>query len=43
MRRVQVDGDLNLFGVDFPNPDAGYASGGFMADVYATGNVNGGS
>jgi len=34
---------LNLFGVDFPNEAAGYASGGFMADSYVTGNIYAGS
>jgi len=43
MRRVQVEGDLMLFGVDYPNPDAGYASGGYMADSYVTGTLNAGS
>lgn len=32
-----------LFGVDYPNPDAGYASGGYMADSYVTGTLNAGS
>jgi len=43
MRRVQVEGDIEVFGYDAPNPGAGYASGGYMADSYVTGNINAGS
>jgi hypothetical protein len=43
MRRVQVEGDLELFGVDYPNPNAGYASGGFLANSKVIGKINAGS
>jgi len=43
MRRVHVEGDLNLFAVDYPNTAAGYASGGYMADSVVTGTINAGS
>ena len=43
MRRVHVDRDIDLFAVDYPNWGAGYASGGYMADVEVTGNINAGS
>ena len=36
IRRMQINNNLNLF-------DRGYSSGGFMADVYATGTVSSGS
>ena len=43
MRRVHVDGDINLFEVNFPHPEAGYASGGYMSDSVVTGNIFAGS
>jgi hypothetical protein len=43
MRRVEVEGNLNLFGVDAPNESAGYASGGFMANSKVSGNIYAGS
>lgn len=39
LRRVVVEGNLNLFQVNYPNPDAGYSSGGFMADCVVKGTV----
>lgn len=43
LRRAVVEGDLNLFHYNPPNPGAGYASGGFMADVKVMGTVTSGS
>lgn len=43
MRRLYVDGDLWFFQVNPPNYDAGYASGGFVADTYVSGDMNMGS
>ena len=43
MRRVEVVGNLNLFGVDPPNTGAGYASGGFMANCKVSESINAGS
>ena len=42
MRRMQINGDLDLFKYD-RGDGVGYASGGFMADVNATGTVNSGT
>jgi hypothetical protein len=38
-----VEGDLNLFDTTTGQTQAGYASGGFMADVQVTGNCSSGS
>jgi len=43
LRRIVVDGDLNLYNYNPPAQGAGYASGGFMADVKVTGKINSGS
>ena len=43
MRRIEVDGDLQVFQYNYPNPAAGYASGGFMADMKVTGTYTPGS
>jgi hypothetical protein len=43
MRRIEVDGDLQVFQYNYPNPGAGYASGGFMADMKVTGTYTPGS
>lgn len=43
MRRISVEGDLNLFNYNPPWPGAGYASGGYMADVKVTGTIVSGS
>lgn len=43
LRRIQVDGDLQLFQYNCCNPGAGYASGGYMADMQVSGNVVQGS
>jgi hypothetical protein len=43
LRRIQVNGDLQLFQYNPGNPAAGYASGGFIADMNVTGNVSPGS
>ena len=43
MRRIAVDGDLNLFHYNPPNPGAGYASGGYMADTFVSGTIISGS
>jgi hypothetical protein len=37
LRRIQVDGDLQVFQYNCCNPGAGYASGGFMADMQVSG------
>mmetsp|Transcript_29120 Transcript_29120/g.45040 ORF Transcript_29120/g.45040 Transcript_29120/m.45040 type:complete len:598 (-) Transcript_29120:69-1862(-) len=42
LRRVYVDGDLNLYQYNF-GCCAGYASGGYMSNSYITGTVNAGS
>lgn len=42
LRRIQVNGDLQLFQYNY-GCCAGYASGGFMADMYITGKVTPGS
>jgi hypothetical protein len=41
LRRTIIDGDLNLF--HSTGGPAGYASGGFMADVKVTGKIDSGS
>ena len=43
MRRVEISGDLNLFEVNPPNQQAGYASGGYMADTKVNGKIYSGS
>lgn len=43
LRRVQVDGNLQLFQYNCCNPGAGYASGGFAADMQVSGSVTTGS
>lgn len=43
MRRMHIQGDLWFFQVNWPNQDAGYASGGFTADTYVDGSINMGS
>lgn len=43
MRRIVVDGNLSLFQYIPPYPNAGYASGGFMADCSVSGTVTSGS
>ena len=43
LRRAIVNGDLNLFHYTSGQPAAGYASGGFMADVTVTGAISSGS
>ena len=43
LRRIQVNGKLQLFQYNAPNPAAGYASGGFIADMNITGNIESGS
>lgn len=43
LRRAVIDGDLNLFHYTDGQPAAGYASGGFMADVKISGTVSSGS
>ena len=43
LRRIHVDGDLQLFQYNPPFPGAGYASGGYMSDINVTGGVNMGS
>lgn len=42
MRRMQINGDLDLFKYDYGDA-AGFASGGYMGDVVVTGTVNSGS
>ena len=43
LRRAVIEGDLNLFNYNPPSPGAGYASGGFMADIKVMGTVTSGS
>lgn len=43
LRRILVEGDLDLFQYFPPWPMAGYASGGYMADSIVTGVVTSGS
>lgn len=43
MRRMVIEGNVNLFAVNPGQWDAGYASGGFMSDVIITGTVSSGS
>ncbi len=43
LRRIQVDNSLLLFQYESPNAAAGYASGGFMANVNVSGTVVSGS
>lgn len=42
LRRIQVNGDLQLFQYNY-GCCAGYASGGYMADMYVTGKTTPGS
>jgi hypothetical protein len=41
LRRLIVEGDLNLFAST--GGPAGYASGGYMADIYVSGKIISGS
>lgn len=43
IRRMVIEGNLNLFGVNKGQYGAAYASGGYMADVTVTGTVSSGS
>lgn len=43
LRRAVINGDLNLFQYNPPYTGAGYASGGFMADVTVSGTIISGS
>ena len=43
MRRMHIEGDINLFDVTYPNTAAGAASGGYMSDSVVTGNIFSGS
>jgi len=43
LRRVKVNGDLILYDYHYPDPKAGYASGGYMADVEVLGQTIPGS
>lgn len=43
IRRIQVDGDLDLFEYFPPYPNAGYASGGYMSDCTVSGTITSGS
>lgn len=43
IRRIHVDGDLDLFQYLPPYPEAGFASGGYMSDCTVTGKVTSGS
>jgi len=42
MRRMKINGDLDLFKYD-KGCCAGYASGGYMADIDVSGTVNSGT
>lgn len=43
LRRMIVEGDLDLFQYNYPEPAAGYASGGYMSDMTVTGNITSGT
>jgi len=43
LRRVHVDQSLILYQYEPPDPEAGYASGGFLADSVVEGLVASGS
>jgi len=42
MRRVQVEGPIEIYGYDAPNTRDSTASGGYMADSYVKGDINAG-
>ena len=43
LRRIVVEGNLDLYQYIPPYPSAGYASGGYMSDSTVTGTINSGS
>lgn len=43
LRRIIIEGDLDLFQYNYPEPAAGYASGGYMSDMTVTGNITSGT
>ena len=43
LRRIIVDGNLDLFQYNYPEPAAGYASGGYMSEMTVTGNITSGT
>ena len=43
LRRMWIEGDLNLFAQDPDQPGPGYSSGGFMADCHVTGTIASGT
>jgi hypothetical protein len=43
LRRIQVDGDLQVYQYNCCSPGAGFASGGYMADMQISGDFNTGS